>query len=143
MTQEEFHAREAIRDLVMRFSMASDRGRFDEVAACFAVDGVARWATGGGVGRADIEANLRGATANPAVRFVRHYLSTVRIELAPDMASATGRIHYFAMSNAGQDHSGVYFDRYVREGDAWLIASRVVQIDWQAEQSLFPQQMLR
>jgi len=139
MTEEEVRHREAIRALVARFIMHTDHGRFADVAACFAVDGVARWRDGGGgTGRQEIEANLRIATANPAIRFVRHNLSAMQIELAADMRTATGIIHFFTLSNAGGDHAGVYYDRYVRNEDGWLIALRDVRLDWRAASSLYP-----
>jgi SnoaL-like domain len=46
MTEEELRHREMIRNLVVRFSIHSDRGRFSDVAACFTADGKARWHTG-------------------------------------------------------------------------------------------------
>lgn len=143
MTDEEVKHREAIRALVTRHNIQGDRGRFADVAACYTTNGVLRWSTGGGQGRAGIAAGLTSGTANPAVKFIRHHLTTMHIEFAPDKTRATGRIYFFVISNAGLDHSGVYVDRYEREAEEWLIAAREVRIDWQSPGSLYPEQVTR
>jgi hypothetical protein len=143
MTEDETTSHEAIRTLVTRLIVASDRARFTDVAACFSEDGVLRWSTGEAQGREAIAKGLAGPAANPAITFVRHHLTTIDIELGADGASGRGRTYYFTISNAGPDHGGVYVDRYARSGAEWLIAHREVRIDWQTPQSLYPRQVTR
>lgn len=143
MTLEEMLHREEIRALVTRVNINGDRARFDELAKCFTSDGSLRWTTGGGQGAADISSRLSTDTANPKIKFVRHSLTTMDIQFGDDMTTATGRIYFFVVTNIGPDHAGVYVDRYVRRGDAWLISDRQVRLDWQAEDSLYPRQASR
>jgi hypothetical protein len=133
--------REAIASLVTRLNIAGDRGRFDDLAACFTPDGVLEWATGRGEGRAAIAANIASGRGDRPIRLVRHHLTLFDIALADDLASATGRIGFFVIADAGPDHAGVYHDRYLRQGDAWLIARRDIEIEWQARTSRFPRQV--
>ena len=132
--------RDAIRALVARLNMAGDRARFAELAACFTEDGVLSWASGEGRGRAAIARNVVTERAAP-IAFVRHHLTVFDIALADDFASATGRIRFYVMADAGPDHAGIYLDSYVRAGDEWLIARRDIEIEWQAPTSLFPRQL--
>ena len=61
MQVEELLAREAIRATLARYNLSGDRGRLDELAACFAPDGVmeidGEWTA---TGRAAIADKLRG-----------------------------------------------------------------------------------
>lgn len=143
MTLEELLHREAIRALVTRVNINGDRARFDELAKCFTSDGNLRWTTGGGQGTADITDRLSTDTANPRIKFVRHSLTTMDIQFDEGMTTAAGRIYFFVVTNIGPDHAGVYVDRYVRQGEEWLISDRQVRIDWQAEDSLYPRQASR
>jgi hypothetical protein len=43
--------------------------------------------------------------------------------------------YFFVMTPIGLDHSGVYVDRSVRQGESWLIAQRRVKIDCQSDDS--------
>jgi hypothetical protein len=141
MTHEDVCHREAIRALVTRYNINGDRARFDGLAACFAEDGTLDWTTGSGTGRADIVKGLtsttRGSGSDKSITVIRHNLTTMHIELGEDRTSATGRIYFFVLSNAGPDHAGVYVDRYARVGDEWLIAARQVRIDWRAPVSVY------
>ena len=40
MTLDELIARECVRDTYARYNHAGDRGRIEELAACFTVDGI-------------------------------------------------------------------------------------------------------
>lgn len=140
MELEAARHREAIRALVARLNIAGDRARFAELAACFTEDGVLSWATSRGEGRAAIARNVVTDREAP-IAFVRHHLTVFDIDLAGDFASATGRIQFYVMADAGPDHAGVYFDRYVRHAGQWLIARRDIEIEWQSPASLFPRQI--
>jgi hypothetical protein len=129
----ELAARESIRDLVARYAHAADRGRFDEVAALFADDGVLelpddRTRTG----RAAIQAflagtgtDLRAATGRP---WVRHHVSSHRI-VVHDPTGAEGFAYFFVVTERGPDHWGRYHDRYAVTDGAWRFARRRVRLD--------------
>jgi hypothetical protein len=69
-------------------------------------------------------------------RIRHHHVSNVLFEsLAKDEARVAS--YFIMISEFGLDHMGRYFDRLVPVGDVWLMAHRVVSIDWYAEGSLF------
>jgi hypothetical protein len=149
MTVDELLAREAIRDTMARYNTAGDRLRVDEFAACFTEDGVIESESAPGeyvfryAGRTAIRAwqerwlnREPGEDAVHGARFVRHHLSTCRIDLTGP-ASATARTYWTAWTDIGPDHAGFYLDEFRGEGGAWLIARRRVRLDWQADGSLF------
>lgn len=146
MTVEDLLAREAIRDTLAKYNTSGDRLKCEDYAACFTTDGVIesrgvtpertfryegraailawqqRWREGGG--------GVHGAT------FVRHHLTTSKIDLTgPDTALA--RTYWVAWTDIGADHAGHYLDQFRKEGGLWLIAERIVRLDWEAENSLF------
>src|SRR5262249_53752916 len=98
-----------------------------------------KYPSGGGVGRDNIIAGLTSGTRIPGITCVRHNLTTMHIELDPDLRGGKGRIYFFVLTNFGPDHAGVYIDRYVRDGEEWLIAAREVRIDWRVAGSPYSQ----
>ncbi len=139
----ELIGRESIRDLVARYAHAADGGRFDELAALFAPDGVLetpdrvehrgsdaiRTFLGG------TKSSLAAATTAP---YIRHHVSNLRLDIA-DADSATGAAYFFVVTERGPDHWGRYRDRYVRLDERWRFAHRRVRLDgyapgsWAAE----------
>lgn len=149
MTLDDLLAREAIRDTMARYNTAGDRLKVEEFVACFTADAVIESERSPGdyvfryVGREAIRAwQERWRTPEPAVqavhsaRFVRHHLSTSRIDLTGP-TSATARTYWTAWTDIGPDHAGYYLDDFRREDGAWLIARRQVRLDWQSPDSLF------
>ncbi|HEX7853063.1 MAG TPA: nuclear transport factor 2 family protein [Sphingobium sp.] len=149
MTVEEMLAREAIRDTISRYTIAGDRLKVDDYAACFTEDGVmeSQHENPDSVfryeGRAAIhdwqsrwlERTMAGEHIHAAT-FARHHLSTCQIDLTgPDTARA--RTYWVAWTDIGPDHAGYYMDSFRRTGDRWLIAHRVVREDWRSPDSLF------
>ncbi len=136
----ELVARESIRDLVAQYAHGADRGRFDDVAALFADDGVLELPDGRRLaGPAEIRAFLRGtgetmraAVADP---FIRHHVSSHRIIVESEHA-AVGYAYFLVVTERGPDHWGRYVDRYVRVGTTWRFASRRVRLDGYAPGSL-------
>lgn len=145
-------AREAIRALMARYTMAGDRLQVDEFVACFTHDAVMeservppdrlfryvgkdeirawqeRWRAGALAGD--------GQGATHRATFVRHHLSTSKIDLTgPDIASA--RTYWSAWTDIGPDHAGYYVDTLRQEQGEWLIAHRRVRLDWEAPNTLF------
>jgi hypothetical protein len=127
--------RDAIRDLLARYTYNGDRGRLSELAACFASDGLLDFPGASPVGPAAIKAALSSGTRNPELTFVRHHITNPLIDLDGD--TATVRSYFTVHSNIGPDHSGTYDDRLVRTANGWQFAHRRVRIDWQADNSLF------
>lgn len=130
-------AREAIRDLLTRYTYYGDRGRMDALAACFAEDGVLEFPGNSGTGPCGVKAALTGGEPNPAISFVRHHVTPPLIDLAADGASATARSYFSVSSDNGPDHSGTYDDWLTLTADGWRFARRRVRIDWQSEATLF------
>lgn len=133
--------RDAIRDLLARYTYNGDRGRVAQLAACFAADGVLEYPGASPVGPAAIEASLTSGMTNPRLTFVRHHITNPLIDLEGD--TATARSYFTVHSNIGPDHSGTYDDRLVRKPEGWRFVRRRVRIDWQADASLFRSMVTR
>lgn len=127
--------RDAIRDLLARYTYNGDRGRVAELAACFTDKGVLEFPGDSPAGPEAIAASLSSGTRDPRLTFVRHHITNPLIAIEGD--SATARSYFTVHSNFGPDHSGTYDDRLVRTPQGWRFAHRRVRIDWQAETSLF------
>ena len=135
MTTRELADREAIRDLLARYTYNGDRGRIEALGACFAADGVLEFPGGRGVGPEGILPALTGAGRRSELTFVRHHITNPLIELDGD--AATARSYFAVSSDNGPDHSGTYADRLARTAAGWRFAHRRVRVDWQSEASLF------
>lgn len=129
--------RDAIRDLLARYTYSGDRGRVADLAVCFAADGVLEFPGSRTQGPQAIADALGGGSAgrDPRLTFVRHHITNPLIEVSGD--SATARSYFAVHSNIGLDHSGSYFDEIVRTGQGWRFARRRVLVDWQSPESLF------
>ena len=127
--------RDAIRDLLARYTYSGDRGRVAELAACFAANGVLEYPGARPVGPEAIAASLSSGSRNPQLQFVRHHITNPLIEMEGE--TATARSYFAVYSNIGLDHSGTYDDRLAYIETCWRFVHRRVRIDWQAEGSLF------
>jgi hypothetical protein len=145
MVGSELSAREAVRDLLARYTWAGDRGRSAEVAACFLPDGVLDVGEHGGrwEGRATIEAELlavaeRVALAGGVPSPVHHHVSSVHIELV-DATSADVRSYFCVFTDAGADHWGSYRDRVEIDhlDGSWRFRTRTVRVLGRAAGSRF------
>ena len=129
----ELIAREEVRETLARYNQFGDSGRFDEMAALFAVDGVLEVKGEQAiVGRRAIIEYLNGVkrdvVALSAVPMLRHYATNVTITVAsPDEATAASS--FLVLAETGLDHWGRYRDRLVPEGDGWRFAHRLVRTD--------------
>lgn len=128
--------RDAIRDLLARYTYHGDRGRVSDLAACFAPNGILEYLGKAPMGPQAIAAALSaGGTRDPRLSFIRHHISNPLITLDGDWAEARS---YFAVhTDIGPDHSGTYDDRLARTAQGWRFSHRRVRIDWQSDQSLF------
>jgi hypothetical protein len=133
----ELNAREAVRHTIASYTYAADNGRFDDVAALFALDGVLEVQGIGGAtatGRDAILGFFQGvggdvvSTAPPGR--MQHHVASVRVDVvSPTEANAT--CYFTVMTGAGVDHWGRYKDRLVpdADGNRWLFAHRLVRTD--------------
>jgi uncharacterized protein (TIGR02246 family) len=135
----ELIAREQIRDLVAAYAHCVDSGRFDELAALFATDGMLETPDGEEhCGRDAIRAFLGGTrtrlAAATTTALIRHHVSNLRIAMA-DHDGATGAAYFFVVTERGPDHWGRYRDRYVCRDGQWCFAHRRVRLDGWAPHS--------
>jgi ketosteroid isomerase-like protein len=142
MEHWELTAREGIRETVGRYAHLVDAGRIDALVALFAEDAVLEAGEQAPVrGRAALEAFFRGAGSRLAAAskdrpLIRHHVSNLVIDVgSPDAADA--RSYFFAITERGPDHWGRYRDQFVRMGERWLFASRLVRVDGRAPGSVF------
>jgi hypothetical protein len=130
----ELTARESIRDLVARYNVNGDAGRFDHVLELFAPDatmdvGDGRTYTGADEIRSIFIGTKVLVTAGAgAPGFVRHFTSTLQVDVI-DRTNATGRSYYHVLTAAGLDHWGRYVDAYRKVDGAWRFRHRRVTID--------------
>jgi len=134
----ELSAREAVRHTIASYTYSADNGRFDDVAALFAADGILEVQGIGGAIAQGTDAILgffRGVggdvvTTAPPGR-MQHHVSSVRVDVtSPTEATAT--CYFTVMTGAGVDHWGRYKDRFApaATGDGrWLFAHRLVRTD--------------
>lgn len=120
---------EAIRDVVARYNLYGDRGRFDEMLELFAEDATLVTDEATYVGRAAIrQLMVTAAGGDDLPQRIRHFTSTVVVDLtASDRASV--RAYFQVLTENGLDHWGTYRDVLVREGERWLFARREVRLD--------------
>ena len=135
----ELIAREQIRDLVAAYAHCADGGRFDELVALFATDGVLETPDGQmHRGRAAIRAFLGGTKTDLAAAttagWIRHHVSSVRLAVA-SASEASGSAYFFVITERGPDHWGRYRDRYVAADGGWRFAHRRVRLDGAAPES--------
>jgi len=129
-----------IEELILRYTDAGDRAKFDEFITVFAEDAeyvTPLWWTHG---RAGILAAMRrtdlGFFGPTPPSFMRHHLTTSRI-VPTGADEAAARTYFINYSDIGADHAGVYVDRFRRIDGAWAIERREDRVDWQAENSLY------
>lgn len=137
----EITARESVRQTLADYTAGTDRNRLEDIAACFAADGVLT--IGGGdpmIGPQAIIAGLgaqvsRFAAGPVRLTHVRHHVSSVRFGLVtPDRAEVSS--YFLAVTNIGVDHWGRYRDVLVPLGDRWLFSSREASADGFSPESL-------
>ncbi|HWF22140.1 MAG TPA: nuclear transport factor 2 family protein [Acidimicrobiales bacterium] len=132
----ELVARESIRDLVARYNANGDSGRFEQMLALFADDGVMELVgTSGEVRRYEGVEEIAtifigtkagwddAAAATHTPHHIRHFVTTHQIDLV-DATHATGRSYYAVIMAHGLDHWGRYLDDYEERDGRWRITRR-------------------
>ena len=139
MTHEETIARAAILHTLALCTQAGDARKAEAYARCFTEQGVLELSE-----RIEGREAIRRWMSAPSVihppaggspAFVSHHLTTCRIELTSE-CTATVRTYWLVISAVGLDHSGYYDDRFLKEGDEWLISYRRPRTLWKSPQSL-------
>ena len=133
MDSWELAAREAIRELAARYAHCADGGRFDELVALFAGDGVLAIAGREPLpGRDAILGFLRDTAASlagsGAPKRLFHHVASHSITVH-DRATASGAAYFLVVTAAGPDHWGRYGDRYIARDGVWLFAERRVRVE--------------
>src|SRR5262249_2066221 len=122
-----------IRELVARYAHCADSGRFEELVALFAEDGLLQIDDREPLrGRDSILAFLAstrsGIRESSAVRTIRHHVSSLRIDVSARDA-ATGSSSFLVVTQGGRDHGGGYRDRYGVSEGRWVFAARQVRVE--------------
>jgi hypothetical protein len=135
MTADELLARESIRELVARYAVGVDSGRFEDALSVFGPDSTMELDSDQRLRRGpeEIVEIFQGAGETfsaeaGAAPVVRHHLTTHKIELTSP-TTAKGRLYFLVIVGQQLDHWGRYFDRYELVAGSWRIASRRVTID--------------
>lgn len=135
------HHQEEIRHLLSRYTYHGDRGRIDELAACFAPGGILEFPGQRVAGPEAIGLALSSGQRHPQLSFVRHHITPPLIEITGE--AATARSYFTVHTDIGPDHSGTYSDKLIHIETGWRFAHRLVRIDWQSEGSLFRRMVTR
>jgi hypothetical protein len=148
MDVQELLDREAIRCTLTKYTFATDRGRVEDLVACFTADGVldfeGEWR---GCGQHEVRARIVAAAEltarrSPGRTLLRHHLSTQHVELVSrDEARAWS--YFMAVTDAGPDHVGRYVDRLRHVAGSWLIAHRRVSVEWWSPGTIYVEQAAR
>ncbi len=125
----ELSIRESVRQTLADYTAGTDRNRLEDIAACFAPDGVLKISGGEPmVGPAAIVAGLaaqvnRFAEGPVSLTHVRHHVSSVRFgAVTRDRVEVSS--YFLAVTNIGVDHWGRYRDMLVPVDGRWLFTSR-------------------
>ena len=141
MNVEELLARETIRHIMGKYSIAGDEYNVDDYLSCFLEDGVLEFDPFPGKGhlRLDGEDAIRefisgffGAMQSGQVTvpgdYMRHHLTTSRVDFV-DNETAKARTYALYSTKNGVESSGIYHDVFKRSGDQWLISHRIWRVD--------------
>lgn len=128
----ELLVREQVRDTIVRYATAGDRGRFADMVEQFVDDATLEVPPAAALeGREAILAHLSGGgtRTGPPVAFegqkpfLRHF--TTNVDFRSMTAERVETTTYFCVMTAlGPDHWGRYFDVLVPVGDRWLFRQR-------------------
>ena len=143
MRPDELAAREAVRETIARYAHAVDRGKYDDAAQCFTIDGVLDVRdTARHEGRDAIAGMFEGAgdrllKASSDKALVRHHVSSIQIEVDVTSGRATAGSYFLVVTEIGPDHWGTYRDTLARDDATgrWLFTERKVAVDGRAPKS--------
>jgi hypothetical protein len=130
-------AREAIRELVARYTHFGDGGRIKELTELFEPDAVIDAVGTGTFTGHDAIAGFFGGLAdgtvsNPDVTYIRHHVTNLTISF-DSPTEATGAAYWFVVQDHGLSRWGRYRDAYRQGADhEWRFSRRQIRGDRQA-----------
>lgn len=136
MTIEELLARESIRKIIEKYSMAGDEYDEDKYISCFTDDAIMEFDPFPGQGQVRLEgtkaigefvASFFGALKSGTVKlpgeFARHHIAMNEIELTGS-DTAKAKSYCLVTSKEGLQNTGIYTGTFKKSGDNWLITHR-------------------
>ena len=127
----------AITDVIQRYAHGLDRRDWDMVAACFTADAQATY--GGTVLEPGVDNIIRHVRGLENISASTHFFGGSLIDLHGDEADVlTPATVYLAYDDTVRTRGLRYQDRFVRQGDKWLIRVRVHMVDWMYESPRLP-----
>ena len=122
--------KDAIRELLAEYCYRLDDGRFEEMAALFAEEGIWETAFGAATGRAaiaDLARNIRARAGETRPRGI-HLVTNIAIALDGD--SARVRSNWTVVQNSPEGpkigSGGAYYDDLVKEAGQWRFRHRKI-----------------
>jgi SnoaL-like domain len=129
-------------NLCSRYSVETDRGRFQSVVDLFTLDGTLEMPGTTFAGRPAILAGLfamqerlLASSHEASLVPTLHCISTHAVTFVDD-THATGLLYYQVLTKGGLDHWGRYIDRFLLENDRWYFLYRRVTFDGIAPSSV-------
>jgi uncharacterized protein (TIGR02246 family) len=137
----ELSAREQIRELVATYAHCADSGRFEDLVALFADDGVLETPDGQQHRGQDAIRDFLGATKTrlagaTQASLIRHNVANLHITIASPN-EAIGAAYFLVVTERGVDHWGRYRDRYTCHDGQWRFAHRRVRMEGRSPNSAF------
>jgi ketosteroid isomerase-like protein len=130
-------AREAIRELVARYTHWGDGGRIKEMTELFEPDAVVEAIGTGTFAGHEAMAGFFGGLADrtvtdPDVTYIRHHVANLTISF-DSPTEATGAAYWLVVNDHGPVRWGRYRDAYRQRPDGeWRFARRQIRADRQA-----------
>jgi len=127
-----------VMDLMARYAECVDSGDAAGYAALFTLDGVVEHSAGSVRGRAEIQAWVEGLVRETRVgkaSRLKHFMGLPVIRGDGDRATARTYVTIPRHMDSGEiviRLAGTYFDDCVKQDGAWLIAKRVIDLDFVA-----------
>ena len=127
-----------VMDLMARYAECVDSGDAAGYAALFTLDGVVEHSAGSVRGRAEIQAWVEGLVRENRVgkaSRLKHFMGLPVIRGDGDRATARTYVTIPRHMDSGEiviRLAGTYFDDCVKQDGAWLIAKRVIDLDFVA-----------
>ena len=150
MTQDQFIARECIRQTITNYTIAGDSRNAELFSAQWTEDATFEFAdfpplpsfrlVGLDAIRSRTTLWAKLPVDDPTLRsvsFVRHNITTCHIELT-GKDTAAAKTYFIVMTDIGPDHAGNYSDSLVRRGERWLFAHRRIDLLWRSPNSCYP-----
>jgi hypothetical protein len=150
MTQDQFIARECIRQTITNYTIAGDSRNAELFSAQWTEDATFEFAdfpplpsfrlVGLDAIRTRTTLWAKLPVDDPTLRsvsFVRHNITTCHIELT-GKDTAAAKTYFIVMTDIGPDHAGNYSDSLVRRGERWLFAHRRIDLLWRSPNSCYP-----